>query len=132
MLVVILYRHRLYKKYIYITNLIFKQKFINRDFKNSIIKDMWSIINTENISTKIVLDLFDGVETDLKEKIEINKKKDLLIEESKARIQVTGDWMKPLVQAEAKWRYNLYKSFLSFVGNDLGVAVLSCSWMDGN
>ena len=59
--------------------LIFKQKFINRDFKNSIIKDMWSIINTENISTKIVLDLFDGVETDLKEKIEINKKKDLLI-----------------------------------------------------
>jgi phytoene synthase len=59
--------------------LIFKQKFINRDFNNSIIKDMWSIINTENISTKIVLDLFDGVETDLKEKIEINKKKDLLI-----------------------------------------------------
>ena len=57
----------------------FKQKFINRDFKNSIIKEMWSIINTENISTKIVLDLFDGVETDLKEKIEINKKKDLLI-----------------------------------------------------
>ena len=57
----------------------FKQKFINRDFKNSIIKEMWSIINTENISTKIILDLFDGVETDLKEKIEINKKKDLLI-----------------------------------------------------
>ena len=45
--------------------------------------------------------------------------KDLLIEESKARIQVTGDWMKPLVQAEAKWRYNIYKSFLSFVGTDL-------------
>ena len=57
----------------------FKQKFINRDFKNSIIKEMWSIINTENISTKIVFDLFDGVETDLKKKIEINKKKDLLI-----------------------------------------------------
>ena len=57
----------------------FKQEFINRDFNNSIIKDMWSIINTENISTKIVLDLFDGVETDLKKKIEINKKKDLLI-----------------------------------------------------
>ena len=57
----------------------FKQEFINKDFKSSIIKEMWSIINTENISTKIVLDLFDGVETDLKEKIEINKKKDLLI-----------------------------------------------------
>ena len=47
----------------------FKKEFINKDFKNSIIKEMWSIINTENISTKIVFDLFDGVETDLKEKI---------------------------------------------------------------
>ena len=57
----------------------FKKEFINKDFKNSIIKEMWSIINTENISTKIVFDLFDGVETDLKEKVEINKKKDLFI-----------------------------------------------------
>ena len=57
----------------------FKQEFINKDFKSSIIKEMWSIINSENSSIKIVFDLFDGVETDLKEKIEINKKKDLLI-----------------------------------------------------
>ena len=57
----------------------FKQEFINKDFKSSIIKEMWSIINTENISTKIVFDLFDGVETDLKERVEINKKKDLFI-----------------------------------------------------
>lgn len=45
--------------------------------------------------------------------------KDLLIEESKARIQLTGSWLKPLVKQEAKWRYNLYKAFLSFVGNDI-------------
>ena len=40
---------------------------------------MWSIINSENISEKVVIDLFDGVETDLEEKVEINSKKDLLI-----------------------------------------------------
>ena len=57
----------------------FKKEFINKDFKSSIIKEMWSTINTENISTKIVFDLFDGVETDLKERVEINKKKDLFI-----------------------------------------------------
>ena len=57
----------------------FKKEFINKDFKSSIIKEMWSIINTENISTKIVFDLFDGVETDLKDRVEISKKKDLFI-----------------------------------------------------
>ncbi len=57
----------------------FKKEFINKDFKNSIIKEMWLIVNSENISTKIVFDLFDGVETDLKEKVEIKKKKDLFI-----------------------------------------------------
>mgnify|MGYP001325439548 CR=1 FL=1 len=40
---------------------------------------MWSIINSENISEKIVIDLFDGIETDLKEKVQINSKKELLI-----------------------------------------------------
>ena len=57
----------------------FKKEFINKDFRSSIIKEMWSTINTENISTKIVFDLFDGVETDLKEKVEMSKKKDLFI-----------------------------------------------------
>jgi len=57
----------------------FKEEFINKDFKSSIIKEMWSTINTENISTKIVFDLFDGVETDLKDRVEISKKKDLFI-----------------------------------------------------
>ena len=57
----------------------FKKKFENNDPDNQIIKDMWSIINSENISKKIVIDLFDGVETDLEEKVEINSKKDLLV-----------------------------------------------------
>ena len=57
----------------------FKKEFENNDPNNQITKDMWSIINSENISKKIVIDLFDGVETDLEEKVEINSKKDLLV-----------------------------------------------------
>ena len=57
----------------------FKKDFMNKDPNNQIINDMWSIINSENISKKIVIDLFDGVETDLEEKVEINSKKDLLV-----------------------------------------------------
>ena len=57
----------------------FKKDFINKDLNNEIISEMWSIIDSENISEKIVIDLFDGVETDLKEKVQINSKKELLI-----------------------------------------------------
>ena len=57
----------------------FKMDFENRSLNNQIIKDMWSIIDSENISKQIVIDLFDGVETDLEEKVVINSKKDLLI-----------------------------------------------------
>ena len=46
----------------------FKKEFENKNPNNQIIKDMWSIINSENISKKIVIDLFDGVETDLRRK----------------------------------------------------------------
>ena len=66
----------------------FKQEFINKDFKSSIIKEMWSIINSENISTKIVFDLFDGVETDLKEKVEIKKKKIYLYIPTELQVQL--------------------------------------------
>tara|TARA_B100000965_G_scaffold256703_1_gene216290 strand:- start:320 stop:1168 length:849 start_codon:yes stop_codon:yes gene_type:complete len=57
----------------------FKKDFINKDLKNPIIKEMWSIIDSEMISKKVVIDLFDGVETDLEEKVKINSKKDLLV-----------------------------------------------------
>ena len=40
---------------------------------------MWVIIDSENISKRVVNDLFDGVETDLKDKVQINTKKDLLV-----------------------------------------------------
>ena len=57
----------------------FKNKFIDRDKDNPIIKEMWAIIDKERISKQVVMDLFDGVQTDLKEKVEINSKKELLI-----------------------------------------------------
>jgi 15-cis-phytoene synthase len=57
----------------------FKKDFENKDPNNQIINDMWSIIKNENISKKIVIDLFNGIETDLDEKVEITSKKDLLV-----------------------------------------------------
>ena len=40
---------------------------------------MWQLIDDHEISIEIVNDLFDGAESDLKENIKINSKKDLLI-----------------------------------------------------
>ena len=57
----------------------FKNNFNNKDYNNAIIKNMWSLIDNFGISTKIINDLFDGVESDLKERVQLNSKKDLLI-----------------------------------------------------
>ncbi len=57
----------------------FKEDFVKKNLHNSIIREMWSIIESENISKNVVIDLFDGVETDLQEKVQINSKKDLLV-----------------------------------------------------
>ena len=59
--------------------LVFKNDFINRDFNNTIIKNMWDLMNHHLIAIKIVEDLFDGVESDLNKKVQLNNKKDLLI-----------------------------------------------------
>ena len=57
----------------------FKKEFINKKLNNIIIKEMWSIMDSENISKQVVIDLFDGVETDLEETVKISSKKELLI-----------------------------------------------------
>ena len=57
----------------------FQKRFNSRDTNDQIIKNIWEIIETHNISLKIINDLFDGVRSDLKIKVEINSKKDLLI-----------------------------------------------------
>ena len=57
----------------------FKNDFLNKNLDNHIVKTMWHVINDVNISEKVVLDLFDGVETDLSENVKIKTKKDLLV-----------------------------------------------------
>ena len=57
----------------------FKDNFNNKNYNNPIIKNMWSLIDDFKISKKIVNDLFDGVESDLKEKVVLDSKRDLLV-----------------------------------------------------
>ncbi len=57
----------------------FKSNFENKNYSNIIVKNIYILIDQENISKKIVLDLFDGVESDLKDEVKINTKKELII-----------------------------------------------------
>ena len=57
----------------------FRRSFNNKSFNDDVIKNMWDLILEFNISKKIVDDLFDGVESDLREKVKFNSQKDLLI-----------------------------------------------------
>tara|TARA_B100001559_G_scaffold177450_1_gene148591 strand:+ start:292 stop:1140 length:849 start_codon:yes stop_codon:yes gene_type:complete len=57
----------------------FKKDFTNKNLNNPVIKEMWSLVESEDISVNVVIDLFDGVETDLQERVNINSKKDLLV-----------------------------------------------------
>jgi len=57
----------------------FKSEFKNKNFSNDIIKNIHNLLEEEDISHKIINDLFDGVESDLKNEVNLNTKKDLLI-----------------------------------------------------
>jgi len=46
--------------------------------------------------------------------------KNMLIDESQWRVGIVGDWSKPFVKAETKWRYGLYKSWLQFLDEGIG------------
>ena len=56
-----------------------KKDFIDRNFENILIKNIYNLIKKFNISEKIVLDLFDGIESDIKESIEFKTKRELLV-----------------------------------------------------
>ncbi len=56
-----------------------KKDFIERNFENLLIKNIYNLIKEFNISEKIVLDLFDGIESDIKESIEFKTKQELLV-----------------------------------------------------
>ena len=57
----------------------FENDFNQKKFDNLIIKNMWGIMEEFNISIKIVQDLLAGIKSDIKEKVKINSKKELLI-----------------------------------------------------
>ena len=57
----------------------FKKRFYEKDFSSIKIRNMWQLIHKFSISTKIIDDLFDGIETDLQEKVLLSNEKDLLI-----------------------------------------------------
>ena len=57
----------------------FENDFNKKNFNNPIIKNMWGLIEEFNISIKIVQDLLDGIKSDIKDKVKLNSKKDLLI-----------------------------------------------------
>ena len=57
----------------------FENNFNQKNFDDPVIKNMWDIINEFNISPKIVHDLLDGIKSDIKERVKLNSKKDLLI-----------------------------------------------------
>ena len=57
----------------------FKNDFIQKNYNNPIIKNMWEIIDEFSISLKVVNDLFDGIKSDIKQTVKLNSKKELLI-----------------------------------------------------
>ena len=57
----------------------FRIKFENKDQQDSVIKNMWGLMDNSNISKKIVDDLFDGVDSDLKQEVRIKTEKELLV-----------------------------------------------------
>ena len=57
----------------------FENNFHLKNFDDPIIKNMWSLVDEFNISLKIIHDLFDGIKSDIKERVKLNSKKDLLV-----------------------------------------------------
>ena len=57
----------------------FKKKFEEKNKNDIVISNMWNLMNEKNISKKIVDDLFDGVNSDLKKEVRIKTEKELLI-----------------------------------------------------
>ena len=55
----------------------FRIKFEKKNHEDFVIKNMWQLMNESNISKKIVDDLFDGVNSDLKKEVRIKTEKEL-------------------------------------------------------
>jgi phytoene synthase len=92
----------------------FKKDFLNKNLDNSIIKKIYELMKNYEISPRIVLDLFDGVESDLKKKVELNADQDLIIYSYRVAGTV-GLMMAKILKVKSK---NSLKSAI-----DLGIAM---------
>ena len=57
----------------------FENNFHQKNFNDPIIKNMWDLIEEFNISLRIVEDLLIGIKSDIKDKVKLDTKKDLLV-----------------------------------------------------
>jgi len=57
----------------------FENNFNNKNLDDPIIKNMWNLIDEFNISLKIIHDLFEGIKSDISEKVKLDSKKALII-----------------------------------------------------
>ena len=57
----------------------FKEDFKNKNLDNQIIRDIYLLIEEKNISLNIIYDLFDGIESDLKDELKIITFQELLV-----------------------------------------------------
>jgi len=92
----------------------YKNDFNNKNLSNPTIKKIYSLIDNFKISPSVVLDLFDGIESDLKEKIKLNSNKELLIYSYRVAGTV-GLMMAKILNVKSK---NSFKSAI-----DLGIAM---------
>ena len=92
----------------------FEDNFNNKNLDNLVIRNMWKLINEFNISLKIIHDLFDGIKSDIREKVKLNSKKELLIYSYKVAGTV-GLMMAKILEVNKK---NSLKSAI-----DLGIAM---------
>jgi len=92
----------------------FKDDFKNKNSDNITIKKIYDLIQEVNISSVIIYDLFDGIESDLKEQLKINTVKELLIYSYRVAGTV-GLMMAKILNVKS---YNSLKSAI-----DLGIAM---------
>ena len=57
----------------------FENNFNQKNLNDPIIKKMWELIDEFDISLKVIHDLFEGIRSDIKEKVKLNSKKELLV-----------------------------------------------------
>ena len=92
----------------------FENDFNQKNFEDPIIKNMWNLIEEFNISQKIIQDLLVGIKSDIKDKVQLNCKKDLLIYSYRVAGTV-GLMMAKILKVDKK---NSLKSAI-----DLGIAM---------